>query len=52
MTRPTDSPAELLAHMAAGRIVAWETGGEGVCAVEVILADEPPAAFLGPFRAG
>jgi hypothetical protein len=45
-----DYPTELLTHMAGGRIVAWETGGEGDCSVEVILAAEPPAAALGPFR--
>jgi hypothetical protein len=43
-------PAELLAHMSDGRIVAWQTSGEGQFRVEVVFADEPPVASRGAFR--
>src|SRR5687768_12852140 len=45
-----DFPAALLALMAEGRIVAWETGGEHEFVVEVVLAAEPPAGSRGAFR--
>ena len=45
-----DYPAELLALMAEGRIVAWETGGEDDFSVEVVFADKPPDGSFGPFQ--
>ena len=45
-----DFPAELLALMSEGRIVAWETGGEGQFPVQVVFASEPPTGSRGGFR--
>ena len=45
-----DYPAELLALMSAGRIVAWETGGEGQFPVQVTFAADPPAGSRGGFQ--
>ena len=44
-----DFPGELLAHMSAGAIVAWETRSEDEDAVEVVFADNPHPTSHGAF---